>query len=232
MTTWLVGNLAVPLLLLLATPAFGQTKEFFVYQGTPDQQLRLRAAVAKVKFPWDRLLPGMQANKYYLLVKVPEIDGVPGGDPVSNPLTQITLSYVNMAQLGVDPSTLSTTNPYGGQIGINEKYQGQVDTDFLVAYELGHVVDWFLLTNKMRAQLRDIMGGGNQWLGGPYADNNGEAWASGLGMAFADGYPMVADSSHHHPYPPAAVPQLYSIIGVQRTTSTPPKAPTNLIVTQ
>jgi hypothetical protein len=85
---------------------------------------------------------------------------------------------------------------------------------------MGQIVDWHLLTDQMRVQLRDIMGGqGFPWLGGAYADNNGEAWCSGFGMAFVDGYPMTADSSHHHAYPPSAVSQLYSVIGVKRTDS-------------
>lgn len=122
-----------------------------------------------------------------------------------------------MAQLGLNPTTLSVTNPYGGVIGISDKYQGQANTNFLLAYELGHVVDWLYLTDQMRAALIQKMGGqGYSWLGGAYADNNGEAWASGFGMAFAAGFPMVADTSHHRPYQPADVPALYTILGIQR----------------
>jgi hypothetical protein len=205
----------------------------FVYQGAPAQQAMLRSAVDKIKFPWPVLLAHMGGdhNIESAFVNRNGLNGVPGtADQYPTPfnLTSFSIGYYDMAT--IHPGALSTSNPYGGVIAISQNYQNsQSTTDFLVAYELGHIVDWHWLTDAMRAQITAIQHGqSSPWLGGNYADNNGEAWCSGFGMAFADGYPRVPDSSHHRPYPPAAVPQLYAILGVQRVGTVSVPVPTGL----
>jgi hypothetical protein len=179
----------------------------------------LQAAVDAINFPWDKLLTRMALPMGdYIQTYVDPVTGlvgVPNADSQANQWsarTHINVQYADSTW--IRPGVLSQSNPLACMIAIHQNYAGDAATTaFLVAYEMGHVVDaqWFRYNNAARMQLRQIMGNpGLGWMTPyQYATNIG-----GFGMAFASGYPMVADSTHAYPYPPSEVWRIPIIMGL------------------
>lgn len=180
--------------------------------GTPEQNAVITDALSKITFPWDRLLPGLQAQTGRSTIPVEWIDlsrwGSAAVEINGHPLQARAHSNGEEAHvIQSPPDELGRRAAWGlawysGKISIEQTLPSETAQETFVS-EVAHIADFFYMTPKMREAIFDLYHGGDTedhghgWFeetgNNDYWSWVGESFMAGFTYAFA--YPRIVPHS-------------------------------------
>lgn len=209
-----------------------------VFSANPADAPLLLHVLPQMKFPWEKLLPGLQAiGKSSIGIEFADLSHF-GTGPVNLRPEHIHvngeeghISYADRIpgyhDLGAHRAAwgLAWTN---GLIQIEQTLRTQqANIDWVFSAESAHMVDFFYMTSRnLHPALTALVHPGgadaHPWFGGAYFDQVGEGWMAGFGLAYTD---FVAEDPRFHHFTKAMAPQIWSILGLRRTDDVAPPPP-------